>query len=278
MIILQYIKFPLSAIKMWFEASAADYTFKEKIHIFYVLISLRFKEIGGKKNNMIHQNLFGFSVYAYDYTTLLFLFREIFLSKDYYFNSKSKSPVVIDCGANIGMSVFFIKYLYPSAHITAFEPNPSAFELLKLNIERNQLQHVELINKAVSNDKKPIDFFVNEDKGTLLGSVRSDRGGNTKISIETVLLSDYIGQECDLIKIDVEGAEWLILEDLKQNEQMLKNVKQFILEYHHKINHEPSRLTQFLGFFESRGYEYNIRATYKKEGDFQDLILNFYRP
>ncbi len=75
----------------------------------------------------------------------------------------------------------------------------------------------------------------------------------------------------------MEGAEWLILDDLKQQVPLLKNIRQLVLEYHHKINQEPSRLTSFLGFFEHNGFEYNIRANYKNEGDFQDLVLNFYR-
>ncbi len=277
MMLLQYLKFPLTAFKMWFEAGATSYSSKEKFHIFKVLLALRFKEIGGKKNKVIHQHMFGFNVHAYDYTTLLFLFREIFLSRDYLFKSPVQNPRIIDCGANIGMSVFYFKYLYPSAKITAFEPNPSAFELLKLNVERNQLTDVELLNKAVSNNKSSIDFFVNDDKGTLLASVRNDRGGNHKISIEAALLSEFLQSTCDLLKIDVEGAEWLILDDLKQQVPLVKNIRQLVLEYHHKINQEPSRLTSFLGFFEGNGFEYNIRANYKNEGDFQDLVLNFYR-
>ncbi len=272
-----YLKFPLSAVRHWFEANETPYTFSEKLHIFKVLLALRFKEIGGTKNKIITQNIFGFKVHAYDYTTLLFLFREIFLTKDYLFSSNNAEPKIIDCGANIGMSVFFLKYISPKAFITAFEPNPSAFELLKLNVESNQLQNVTLINKAVSDKKESIDFYVNEDKGTLLASVRSDRGGNKKISIETELLSDLLTQATNLIKIDVEGAEWSILEDFKNHASLIKNVNQIIMEYHHKINNEASRLTKFLSFFEEQGFEYNIRTTYRNQGDFQDLIINFYR-
>ncbi|MFY8190833.1 MAG: hypothetical protein ACOVK9_07690 [Bacteroidia bacterium] len=78
---------PLSAIRLWFEANETSYTRKEKKQIFKVLLQLRIKEIGERKNTIICQEIFGFQVHAYDYTTLLFLFREIFLSKDYYFGS-----------------------------------------------------------------------------------------------------------------------------------------------------------------------------------------------
>lgn len=80
-----------------------------------------------------------------DYTEFFPLFRDIFIRKDYYFETKSSSPYIIDGGGNIGMSVLFFKYLYPSSRIAVFEPSPSIFEVLKKNIEINKLQGVALI-------------------------------------------------------------------------------------------------------------------------------------
>jgi FkbM family methyltransferase len=275
--LISYLKLPLSAVRLWFEANETSFPAKDKWHIFRVLLRLRFKEIGEKKNTIISEQIFGFKVHAYDYTTLLFLFREIFLSKDYYFESVQTEPKIIDCGANIGMSVFFHKYFHPNAHITAFEPNPSAFELLELNVKSNGLKNVTLVKKAVSSSLEPISFFVNNDKGSLLSSIREDRGGSSKIEIETDLLSNYLKEKVDLLKIDIEGAEWQVLEDLKVNGRQLANVDHAIIEYHHKINNEKSRLTTFLSYFESCQYEYNIRTFHKQKGDFQDLIIHFYR-
>jgi FkbM family methyltransferase len=275
--ILAYLRLPLTAIRLWLEADDAKYSFKEKLHILWVLFQLRYKEINGKKNTIISQEIFGFKVHAYDYTTLLFLFREIFLSKDYYFGSDQTKDRIVDCGANIGMSVFFHKYFHPQAEIIAFEPNPSAFELLKLNVEANHLKNVSCIQKAVSNNEVPVNFYVNEDKGSLLSSVRSDRGGDISIEIETTLVSKYLDTAVALLKIDVEGAEWLILADLKANAGKLEKVQHVILEYHHKINGEPSRLVGFMAYFEECGFEYNIKTTYKNKGDFQDMVIHFYR-
>ncbi|MDP3930008.1 MAG: FkbM family methyltransferase [Bacteroidota bacterium] len=274
---IAYLKLPLSAIRLWFEANETSYTRKEKKQIFKVLLQLRIKEIGERKNTIICQEIFGFQVHAYDYTTLLFLFREIFLSKDYYFGSNQNQERIIDCGANIGMSIFFHKYFHPQAEIIAFEPNPSAFELLQINMKANKLTGVTCIQKAVSENEEPIQFFVNDDKGSLLSSVRSDRGGNKAIHIETTLLSKFLNKPTSLLKIDVEGAEWLILNDLKANAGKLEHVEHVILEYHHKINGEPSKLCSFLSYFEQCGFEYNIRTHYQNQGDFQDLIIHFYR-
>jgi len=275
--ITNYLKLPFSAIRLLFEANESPYSFAEKIHIFKVLFILRFKEIGASKNTIICQRIFGFKVHAYDYTTLLFLFREIFLSKDYYFDSNQNQKRIIDCGANIGMSIFFHKYFHPQAEIIAFEPNPSAFELLALNVKANKLTGVTCFQKAISENEEPIQFFINEDKGSLLSSVRSDRGGSKALNIETTQLSKFLNKPTALLKIDVEGAEWLILNDLKANAGKLEQVEHIKLEYHHKINGESSRLCSFLSYFEQCGFEYNIRTHFKNQGDFQDLIIHFYR-
>src|SRR6478752_2497070 len=53
---------------------------------------------------------------------LRYLFREIFMRGDYYFESDNAQPTIIDCGSNIGISVLFFKRLFPQCRIIAFEP------------------------------------------------------------------------------------------------------------------------------------------------------------
>jgi FkbM family methyltransferase len=276
--LFNYLKLPLSAVRHWFEAmDAIAYSKKERWHMFKVLLYLRFKEIGGRSNEVISANIFGFKIHAYDYTTLLFLFREIFLTRDYLFKSDTSQPRIIDCGANIGMSIFFLKYFYPQAEIIAFEPNPDAYSLLKKNVEANQLKQVTLHNKAVSANTNGISFFVNEDKGTLLASIKADRGGSRELQIETVLLSDFLTTKANLVKIDIEGAEWLVLEDLQNHAASFANIEQLIMEYHHKMEGESSKFSNWLNVFEGLGFEYNMKTNYRNQGDFQDIVIHFYR-
>src|SRR5690349_14366069 len=54
---------------------------------------------------------------------LLHSLEEIFIDKVYLFHSAELSPRIIDCGANIGLSVIFFKRTFPSAKIIAFEPD-----------------------------------------------------------------------------------------------------------------------------------------------------------
>src|SRR5262249_51895723 len=51
------------------------------------------------------------------------LYSEFSARQSYRFASSRPDPVVYDCGANIGMATFYFKWLYPKAHIDAFEPD-----------------------------------------------------------------------------------------------------------------------------------------------------------
>ena len=47
--------------------------------------------------------------------------------------ASGKTPLIVDCGANIGASVLWFSARYPEAHIVAVEPAPDNFALLRRN-------------------------------------------------------------------------------------------------------------------------------------------------
>lgn len=264
-------------IKFVIQAKRSKYKFSEKLEVFRILLSNHFKSKFHKNNNEINQKIFGFKVTAYKYSTLQYLFNEIFLSNEYYFDTSKSSPNVIDCGANIGMAILFFKKIYPNCSIKAFEPNPYAFKLLEKNIRQNSLTNIQLFNIGLSNVDGEIDFFMGADKGTLSGSFISERGGKNKIIVKTQKLSDIIDAEkFDLIKIDIEGAETQVIENLI-TEGKIGQSNRYIIEYHHRINGEKSHLSNFIKHFENNNYEYNIRSNFSRIGGFQDILLHIYK-
>src|SRR5262245_45483539 len=62
----------------------------------------------------------GFRIDYLNQSHALFLLHEIFVNAEYEFSSANVCPRIVDCGANIGMSVLFFKALYPDAEILAF--------------------------------------------------------------------------------------------------------------------------------------------------------------
>ena len=253
------------------------HSFKDKIELFRVLLSVFFKSKFFKKNNEISQRIFDFKVTAHSYYTFNHLFREIFLANEYYFDFPTSSPKIIDCGANIGMALLAFKKMYPNSFISAFEPDPHTFTLLEKNVTLNNLTNVRLFNVGLSHNIGETDFFISKNRRTLTGSMIKARGGNHKIIVQSQKLSSFIGSaEFDLIKIDIEGAEIFVIEDLVA-EGKLNQSERYFIEYHHRINRDKSNLSKFIKCFEDNHFEYNIRSDFSKIGSFQNIFLDFHR-
>lgn len=250
-----------------------------RMELFSKLFSLSLLRKNEKsRDKEVATTLFGSKFYAFSYHTLNYLIREIFVNEEYRFNNSNAKPVIIDCGANIGMSVLYFKRCYPQATIIAFEPNPTTYSLLHKNVTSLQLKDVTLHNLALANAEGTIPFHFNDDKGTLTGSIQSNRGGESVIDVKCEKLSSFINEfpHVDLIKMDVEGAELKIVEDLMQTGAITK-VNELIVEYHHNIPGENNSLSHFLKLFEQAGFDYSIRTNFSSLGVMQDVLLHFYR-
>lgn len=257
-------------------AKRSGYNLKYKMEIYYVLNGLYIKSLIFKNKREVTQNIFNFKVTAYEYSNLMYLFKEIFISKEYYFQTEKLNPKIIDCGANIGMSILYFKFLYPACSIIAFEPNPTAFSLLKKNIFQNNLLDVDLRDIALSKIDGTISFYTRGNKGLLLASIIKERGGENILSIQSKKLSDFMSNNIfDLIKMDIEGAESDVIEDL-YSKNIIKNSEKYIIEYHHRINLNKS-LADFIKPFEECGFGYNLKASFHKIGGFQNILFNLFK-
>ena len=104
------------------------------------------------------------------------------------------------------------------------------------------------------------------------------------IAVKTLALSDIVreqlsGKEIDFLKIDVEGAEDVVLRDLTVTGQ-LKSVTEMVVEYHHKIGNDRAKLGSFLSTLEAQGFDYQLDAVCMpiySPRRFQNIILYVYR-
>jgi FkbM family methyltransferase len=118
--------------------------------------------------------------------------------------------VVYDIGANVGFySLMAARRVGPSGKVYAFEPVPRNLMYLRKHLQLNHVSNVTVIEAAVS-DRMGCTFF---DEGPLsVQGFISDKG---QLEVETVSLDGLIEQgrlqDPDYLKIDVEGAEALVL-------------------------------------------------------------------
>jgi FkbM family methyltransferase len=240
---------------------------------------LHLRLLGPRPAEAVECQILDYRVKAYSLPTLAFLFREVFVDLDYHFVTDVPNPVILDCGSNIGMSVLFFKSLYPQASIIGFEPARQTFELLRHNVDSNHLPDVTVRQCAVGDSETPIAFFETAVAGSVTASIRAPRGGEKPVMVPQVRLSQIIDREIDFLKLDVEGAEWNVLNDLVASGR-LRSIRQMVIEYHHHIEPEDDRLSAFLLELERHGYGYQLRAMpygVRRPRQFQDLLIYAYR-
>mgnify|MGYP001170200782 CR=1 FL=1 len=163
--------------------------------------------------------------------------QEIFKDQIYKIDLLSKKPHILDVGSHIGLSIIYFKSLYPNSTIIGFEPNPNVFPLLEENIFLNNIEDVELYNIALGREEKVRELYIDSSGyGAFSTSSFYKNAWNGKqqtipIQVSVKKLSHYIKGEIDLLKLDSEGAELEILEELEDSKK-IDNVKNIILEFH----------------------------------------------
>jgi len=221
-------------------------------------------------------NLLGAKLQMVDACTFLGGYEEIFKHEIYQFLSKSPTPTIIDCGANIGLSVLYFKKLFPHSNIIAFEADPNIFSVLKENIKSFKMDDVTIHNKAIWVKNGEIKFSL---EGGFSGRI-AQHSENNQVIIESVRLNDYLAEEIDFLKLDIEGAENSVIFDCSSN---LKNIKNLFLEY---LSHEndEQKLGDILKLLTENKFRYHIKEAYTMEKPFvqrdtmlgMDLQLNIF--
>lgn len=226
-------------------------------------------------------SIVGFKFRFLDYGTLSYLYNEIFIDNEYFFTAENDSPYIIDCGSNIGMSIIYFKMLYPNSRILAFEPGEEPFACLKENIKNNNLQNsVQAIKAALANKEGTVQFFYDpSNPGSLVMSTKQERMQKQRRNVEATLLSKHIGEDVDFLKMDIEGAELEIMEELSSSGK-LSHIKQMAIEYHHHISKKTDEFSKMLRILENSGFGYQIESHLirpDKHEQFQDIHVYAYR-
>jgi FkbM family methyltransferase len=239
---------------------------------------LLFRVLGRR---ITQERFLGFDVHFPNYEQFTIVFNEIFVPQVYRFTPSRPDPLIFDCGANIGMSVLYFKWMYPQSRIVAFEPDPATFELLKRNVEANRLQDVELHCEAVGGEPGSVPFHYLEGyPGWLTQStvMRASAESKTRM-VPMVTLSPLIHEEVDLLKVDTEGSEAGTFAELEASGK-LRNIRAMVLEYHHHMEPDDDSLSAFLAVLERNRFGYMISAIFRTPfvtGEFEGLMIGVYR-
>jgi FkbM family methyltransferase len=203
------------------------------------------------------------------YTT----FKEIFIDECYYFENLPDRPMIVDCGANIGMATCFFKRLRPNAYVWAIEPSPGTVELLKENLRSNRIEGVRVIAAALSDREGQASLLEEYPSG-----VSNRLSADGKVSVQMLQLSKLIDRPVDLLKIDTEGMEAIILEDVERCGK-LGLVARLAIEFGLNESEGSTRLSPLLTILERNEFRYEIDArSSRPPGLFQSVTVRAWRP
>ena len=147
--------------------------------------------------------------------------------------------VFLDIGANIGgYSLFVAANAGPRARIVSIEPQPEIFERLIYNIKLNDFYTVKALNCAVADLDGEITLFVAAgNKGETSMRIVNADAAIEQICVPAKTLLNIIVQEqferIDAVKLDVEGAEDLILEPYFRDAPEHLRPKLVLMEFSH---------------------------------------------
>lgn len=207
----------------------------------------------------------GHEFHLVDAVTFLDGVYEIFERRVYEFSARTSEPLIVDCGANIGLSVIYFKVLYPQSKIIAYEADPAIFEVLKKNIQTFDFSDVILENKAVWRSDGKLSFM---QEGGFSGRIAKEGDERTLIEVNTARLKDTLRQDVDFLKIDIEGAETAVIKDCADE---LRRVNWLFVEYHSHIK-EDQNLHELLAVLYEAGFRYHIKEAYTAQFPFKERL------
>ncbi len=166
--------------------------------------------IVGRFPDAVHSHVYFFGVWEPAVTAL-------------YRATLRDGDVVVDIGANVGLHTLLAAQLVgATGRVHAVEASPHIFARLQGNITANGATQVRAWNMAATDIPGEVPVFLHDDRnlgGTTIIAIEAAKAGS---ALETMVAGLPIGQivpEADLlaaklIKIDVEGAEWLVVQGM----------------------------------------------------------------
>ena len=122
------------------------------------------------------------------------------------YNNINNSLLIIDCGANIGLSVLWFARYFPEAIIYAIEPDSENFKLLQKNTEHLG-EKVKCIQGAVWDKIEQVDI-VNPNVGSIAFQVKSSESIDSVPTYTIDSICKLAGAEFPfIVKLDIEGAQ-----------------------------------------------------------------------
>jgi FkbM family methyltransferase len=168
-------------------------------------------EIGVAAPGILHP------VYLRVRTTDIGVCGEVLVRRLYNCEFHSAPALIVDAGANIGLTSVFFANKYPDARIVAIEPEASNFRMLQKNTA--PYPNIKTMKAALWNENCELELFDPEEGHSAFQMRRGSSSGgmapSNRVQARTVdeIMSELGISSIDLLKVDIEGAEKEVFTD-----------------------------------------------------------------
>jgi FkbM family methyltransferase len=225
--------------------------FKFKFFLFIKLFSKKERII-----KITNRKKFKEPLFLRNNITDFYIFEEIYIDEP--FKSLDFTPkIIIDLGANIGLSTIYFKNRFPKSKVFSVEPEEKNFVMLLKNT--SNYNNIFIFKKGIWSKKANLKI-INKNSNSSAFIVKET---SKKKTLEGISLNDlchkYKISKIDLLKIDIEGTE---KEILSKNYEWLGKTKFIFIESHERFSPGINKL------IEKKSNEFSFTLDKKKHNYF----------
>lgn len=194
------------------------------------LVNLYFKKI--KEENVILETKDQVKIMIRTNSTDIMQLATVWLAEDYKIPKfeVNNNDIIIDIGAHIGLFSLFVSQNCKNGKIYCFEPVIENYNVLIKNIDLNKIKNIIPLNQAVSKNNENIKMYLNSDDSA--HSIFSSGKNFVQVKSTTIksIFDDNKIDNCNLLKLDCEGAEYEIIDSIP--DEYFLRINKLIIEYH----------------------------------------------
>lgn len=191
-----------------------------------------------------------------------------------------KNMTFLDVGANVGFYSFLASSIVgDNGKIIAIEPNLENVKLMYMTMVENSYKNIKLLPLAAGDENGFMLLNVSYSNGTTSKNINSKSMFLNSIIVPSLKLDNIINEKIDFMKIDVEGAEFMVLNGLKHNLEIYKPI--IISEFSPNSMPGISGVTgiEYLDFIRTFGYKIYIiddEIQINTENHNNESIMNYF--
>jgi len=185
-----------------------------------------------------------------------YMFREVCINDDYNISRIKLGIVIVDVGAHVGtFTLLASKIVGEKGKVIAIEPEPKNYKQLIENIKLNNFLNVNPLNIALGDYNGFGKLYISYSPQCHSLLFKEDKISSIEVLLKTLdnLLEELNLKKIDVIKIDVEGAEILVLKGAEKTLKANPNIKIIVAAEHY-----PSEAKEVCQFLNDRGFKTKV--------------------